>query len=86
MNIFKRGQTYWCEFVVDKKRYRYSCKTQDKDIAEEVASAIHADSIKSRFNIPSKNKAEFLFKNIYQNYLKTIFNSKEHTIKKIEPA
>ena len=82
MRIFTRGKTYWCEFEVDKKRYQYSCKTQDKDIAEEVASAIHADTIRNRFNIPAKNKAEFLFKNIYQEYLKVISNSKEHTIKK----
>ncbi len=82
MRIYKRGNTYWCAFEVDKKRYQYSCKTHDKDIAEEVASAIHADTIRNRFNIPSKNKAEFLFKNIYQNYLKVISNSKEWTIKK----
>ncbi len=21
MNVFKRGKTYWCEFVIDKKRH-----------------------------------------------------------------
>ena len=82
MRIYKRGNTYWCAFEVDKKRYQYSCKTQDKDIAEEVASAMHADTIRNRFNIPAKNKAELFFKDIYQEYLKVISNSKEWTIKK----
>ena len=68
MRIYKRGQTYWCEFELDKKRYQYSCKTQDKDIAEEVASAIHADSIRSRFNIPAKNKADRIFGEVWQEY------------------
>ena len=71
MRIFKRGKTYWCEFEVDKKRYQYSCKTQDKEVAEEVASAIHADTIRNRFNIPSKNKVELFFKDIYQEYSKS---------------
>ena len=74
MIIYKRGKTYWCAFELDKKRYQYSCKTQDKEVAEEVASAIHADTIRNRFNIPVKNKAELLFKNIYQEYLNVISN------------
>jgi integrase len=82
MRLYKRGQTYWCAFELDNKRYQYSCKTKDKDVAEEVASAIHADTIRNRFNIPVRNKAELLFKNIYQEYLNVISNSKEWTIKK----
>ena len=67
MRIYKRGQTYWCEFAVDKKRYQYSCKTKDKDVAEEVASAMHADIIRNRFNIPAKNKVELFLKIFAKN-------------------
>ena len=86
MNIFKRGQTYWCEFVVDKNRYRYSCKTQDKDIAEEVASTIHADIIRNRFNIPVKNKADRIFGEIWQEYKKNSRTGKETLDRKIVAA
>ena len=71
MRIYKRGKTYWTEFIVDNKRYQYSCKTQDKEVAGEVASAIHADTIRNRFNIPAKNKAERFFGEIWREYLKT---------------
>jgi hypothetical protein len=56
--------------MFDGKLRRYSCKTQDKDVAEEVASAIHADSIRSRFNIPSKNKADRIFGEVWTEYVK----------------
>ena len=69
MRIYKRGKTYWCEFEVDKKRYQYSCKTKDKDVAEEVASAIHTDIIRNRFNIPVRNRADRIFGEVWQEYL-----------------
>ncbi len=77
MRIYKRGNTYWCAFEVDKKRYQYSCKTQDKEVAEEVASAIHADTIRNRFNIPVKNKAERFFSEVWQEYINLIKNINE---------
>ena len=69
MNIYKRGQVYWCKFIIDGKLYQYSCKTKDKDVAEEVASAIHADIIRDRFNIPAKNKAVYTFKKVFEEYI-----------------
>ncbi|MDA8272614.1 MAG: site-specific integrase [Deltaproteobacteria bacterium] len=86
MRIYKRGNTYWCAFEVDKKRYQYSCKTQDKEVAEEVASAIHADIIRNRFNIPAKNKAERFFGEVWQEYLKTLNNAKGTLANKIFAA
>ena len=82
MNIYKRGKTYWCRFEIDKKLYQYSCKTKDKSVAEEVASVIHADIIRNKFNIPLKNISQRLFAETYQEYLKNISNSKEFTFKK----
>ena len=76
MIIYKRGKTYWCAFELDKKRYQYSCKTKDKDVAEEIASAIHADTVRNRFDIPAKNKADRIFGEVWQEYLKHQNNSK----------
>ena len=70
MNIYKRGQVYWCKFIIDNKLYQYSCKTKDKNIAQEIASAIYADTIRSRFNIPAKNKAVYIFKEVFEEYIK----------------
>ena len=86
MRIYKRGKTYWCEFELDKKRYQYSCKTKDKDVAEEVASAIHADAIRNRFNIPAKNKAERFFGEVWQEYYKSLVNEPATLISKNDAA
>ncbi len=75
MRLYKRGQTYWCAFEIDKKRYQYSCKTKDKDVAEEIATAIHADILRNRFDIPLRNKAERIFGEVWQEYLKLQGNS-----------
>ena len=65
MNIYKRGRVYWCKFIIDGKLCQHSCKTKDKEMAKEVASAIHADMIRNRFNIPAKNKAVYTFKEVF---------------------
>jgi len=80
MRLYKRGKIYWCEFQVDKKVYRQSCKTGDRKLAEEVASAIHADTIRSKFDIPVKFKQEKIFVSVFDEYLKNLSNGKE-TIK-----
>ena len=82
MRIYKRGQTYWCEFRLDNKHYQYSCKTKEKETAQEIAAAIYADTIRDRFNIPVKNKAQRLFTETYQEYLKSLSNSTKTVINK----
>ncbi len=80
MNIYKRGEIFWCKFRIDKKIYQYSCKTKDKSVAVEIASAIHADTVRNRFDIPAKNISQHLsFTEAYQNYLKNISNVKKWT-------
>ncbi|MHB1645616.1 MAG: tyrosine-type recombinase/integrase [bacterium] len=74
MNIYKRGNIYWCKFRVDNKLYQYSCKTKDKKLAEEVAAAINADVVRKKFDIPVKYKAVKSFSDLFSNYLKTISN------------
>ena len=69
MRIYKRGQVFWCEFRFDNKHYQYSCKTKDKSIAQEIAAAIYADTIRDRFNIPIKNAGKYIFRDIFKEYI-----------------
>ena len=71
MRIYKRGSIYWCEFRLDNKHYQYSCKTKDKETAQEIAASIYADMIRDRFNIPVKNKAVYCQRNFYRIYKST---------------
>jgi len=41
-NIFRRGNSYYCEFTVDGVRYRRSCRTLSKKIASEYANDFEA--------------------------------------------
>ena len=77
MRIYKRGSTYWTEFIVDNKRYQLSCKTKDKNLAGEIAAALQADVVRNKFNIPQKYKSEKKFISIFEEYLKTADNSKK---------
>ena len=61
--------------MVDGKLYQQSCKTKDKTVADEIASAIYSDVLRNRFNLPTKNKYKLLFDTIYQEYLKNTTNS-----------
>jgi integrase len=74
MRLYKRGNIWWCEFRADKKHYQYSCKTKDKKLAEEVAAAIYADTVRKKFDIPAKYKAKKSFADSFLNYLKSISN------------
>ncbi len=69
MNIYKRGDIYWVKFRLDNKLYQHSCKTKDKETAQEIASAIYADTIRDRFNIPVKHTVEHTFEKTFQEYL-----------------
>ena len=69
MNIYKRGQVYWCKFMIDGKLRQYSCKTKDKSIAQEISAAIYADTIRDRFNIPAKNTGKYIFRDIFKEYI-----------------
>ena len=77
MNLYKRGKTFWCKFIIDGRLYRYSCRTKDKEVAAEVASTLHADLIRNRFNIQPqcKAKAKYGFKEVWTEYLKGLVNS-----------
>ena len=75
MRIYKRGNIYWTEFVVDNKRYQMSTRTKDKKLAEEIAAALQADVVRNKFNIPAKYKAEKVFSEIWEEYVKSLNNT-----------
>ena len=77
MRIYKRGNTYWAEFIVDNKRYQLSCKTNDKSLASEVAAALKADVVRKKFDIPSKYKVKRTFKAVWDEYIKNQSTGKE---------
>ena len=70
MRIYKRGQTFWCKFMLDGKLYQYSCKTKDRETAQEISAAVYADTIRNRFHIPAKHKAEYTFNEVFKEYIK----------------
>lgn len=74
--IYKRGNIYWCEFMLDGKRYRYSCQTADKKVAEEVENAIRGEVVRGKFNLPSKYKDNPVFGEVFESYLKSLSISK----------
>ncbi len=81
--LYKRGNVWWCEHIIDGKRYRFSCKTNDKTLAEEVSSTIKSDIIRKRFSIPEKYKKYHNFQNTWKEYLKSLNNSQKTIDRKI---
>ena len=76
MNLYKRGQTWWCKFRVDNKLYQYSCRTRNKNEAQEIAAALHGDAVREIFNIPKKFKVVKNLKECWEEYLKSLVNAK----------
>ena len=77
MRIYKRGNIYWTEFIVDNRRYQMSTRTKDKKLAEEIAAALQADVVRNKFNIPAKYKVEKTFKEVWEQYFKSQSTEKE---------
>ncbi len=70
MNIYKRGDTYWVKFMINGKLYQHSCRTQDKTVANEIATAIYTDTLRNQFNLPTRNKSVYIFKKVFIEYIK----------------
>ena len=81
MNLYKRGNTWWCKFRVDNILHQYSCKTKDKSIAAEIAAALNADVVRQRFDIPSKFNTKKIFNDVWGEYIAHQNNS-QGTIEK----
>ena len=86
MRLYKRGRLWWCEFRVNKVRYQYSCKTDNYNLANELAAARYADVLRENANLPKKlNKQLFLF-DVWKQYQKNLSNSKETIRSKVLSA
>jgi len=73
-NIRKRGNIYHYDFEIDGKRYRGSCKTDDKKLAENIADTIKADILRKKHSLPSA--INYRFKDVWELYVKSLTNSK----------
>ncbi|MHB8231539.1 MAG: tyrosine-type recombinase/integrase [bacterium] len=67
--LYKQGNICWCDFTFDGKRRRYSCRTKDKKVAEEVENAIRGEVVRGKFDLPQKYKSNPIFGEIFQNYI-----------------
>lgn len=76
--IYKRGNIYWCEFSFEGKKHRYSCKTKDKRIAEEVENAIRGEIVRGKFDLPQKHKPKPIFEEEFNEYLKSLTSFKRN--------
>ena len=76
MNLYKRGNIWWCKFWIDNILHRYSCKTKDKSVAGEVAAALNAEVVRKKFDIPQKYKKTYIFEDVYKEYLASVLHSK----------
>ncbi len=74
--LYKRGNIWWTKFMFNGKLRRYSCKTKDKDVAQEVAAALNADVVRNRFDIPLKYKKEYVFNEVWREYIQADMSSR----------
>ena len=57
MSIVKNAKYYFYDFVYEGKRYRKSCRTTDKKLAEQIEISVKNDIIKRENGLPTdKNK------------------------------
>ncbi|MCL4497759.1 MAG: site-specific integrase [Deltaproteobacteria bacterium] len=82
MSIVKNGKFYFYDFVHEGKRYRKSCRTTDKKLAEQVEISVKNDIIKEEHLLPTDRNKNLLFKAAWESYLKNIGGS--NTKKTIE--
>jgi integrase len=61
--------------MLDGRRYRGSCKTEDKKLAESIADTIKADIIRKKHNLP--RAINYQFQDLWDSYLQSQVTSKE---------
>ena len=86
MRLYKRGRLWWCEFRVNKVRYQYSCKTDNYNLANELAAARYADVLRENANLPKKLNKQLFLSDVWKQYQKNLSNSKETIRSKVLSA
>ena len=77
MAIIKDGKFYYYDFVFEGKRYRRSCKTIDRKLAEQIEISVKNDIIKRENRLPTNRNKSILFWTAWENYLKNNGNSEK---------
>ncbi len=77
MAIIKDGKFYYYDFVFEGKRYRRSCKTIDRKLAEQIEISVKNDIIKMENRLPTNRNKSILFWTAWENYLKNNGNSEK---------
>lgn len=57
MHLFKRGDVYWFQLIVDGRRIRKSTKTANRRAAGDIASAFRVELAKGNVGIETRKKA-----------------------------
>jgi integrase len=86
MSIVKNGKYYFYDFVYEGKRYRKSCRTTDKKLAEQIEISVKNDIIKREHSLPTNKNKNLLFETAWENYLKNNGNSEKAIERKIIAA
>ena len=86
MTIVKDGKYYYYDFVFEAKRYRRSCKTTDRKLAEQIEISVKNDIIKRENHLPTDKNKHLLFSTAWENYLKNNGNSEKAIERKIIAA
>ena len=77
MAVIKDGKFYYYDFVFEGKRYRRSCKTIDRKLAEQIEISVKNDIIKMENRLPTNRNKSILFWTAWENYLKNNGNSEK---------
>ncbi|MHB1661125.1 MAG: tyrosine-type recombinase/integrase [bacterium] len=83
MSIVKNGKYYFYDFVYEGKRYRRSCRTTDRKIAEQIEISVKNDIIKKNYSLPTDKNKHLLFQAAWENYLRNNGDSKGSIIRKV---
>ena len=77
MAVIKDGKFYYYDFVFEGKRYRRSCKTIDRKLAEQIEISVKNDIIKMENLLPTNKNKSILLWTAWENYLKNNGNSEK---------
>lgn len=69
MAIYKRGKTYWFEFVFDGRRIRESAKTSNRRAAEQIEAAYKVKLAKGEIDLDVEKKEIPSLRNAIKDYL-----------------
>ncbi len=74
MGLYKRGKVWWMSFTYNGRRYRRSCETTDKRLAEKIYHKVMTELIEGRYfeKLPGEHKT---FREMMEKYEKEVLLS-----------